>query len=121
MISNKIENEIQRLKLDDSVTSLPISLNILATNSGKIFKANLEVSTHQASIGLAKRWVAQTIGTTSISGVPGTSSPIEIEAPLIGEITPTGASFNTVEVAGLLVRAGKISSMVVPSLTHLLP
>lgn len=104
MVTEKIENEVQRLKLDNSIGSLPLSLDILATDSGKVFKATLDVSTHLSSSGLSKRWTAKTAGTAAISGVPGTSSPIEIEAPLVGDILPTGNPLNYIEVDGLTVR-----------------
>lgn len=95
-----VHERIQRLRESQ------LMIRILAADSGKIVKATLGISPEQHSShhDVTPRHYAHTEGTTEISGVPGTSAPVQIETPLVGTVLPTGQERDVLNLEGEQVR-----------------
>jgi 2-methylaconitate cis-trans-isomerase PrpF len=93
--------QTQTLQTPTSYDPFPHLVRILAANSGKIVLARLQLQLSQDKSG----YFVVTEGNTSIAGVPGTSSPIEIENPLDRDPLPTGRVRDFVTVDGKQVSA----------------
>ena len=79
----------------------PLTIRILAADSGKIVRAHVLVRKLLGSMssGLPP-WFVTNDGDASISGVPGTSSAVDIESPLHGDILPTGRVLDQIVLDG---------------------
>lgn len=77
-----------------SVSSLLLTVRILAADTGKIVRATIPVVKHGGI------WYAQTEGQTSISGVPGTAAPVHIENHLEGNPLPSGSQRDYLSLDG---------------------
>jgi 2-methylaconitate cis-trans-isomerase PrpF len=79
----------------------PLTIRILAADSGKIVRARVQVRKFLGSMGSrSSPWFVTTDGSASISGVPGTSSAVDIENPLHGDILPTGRTLDQIILDG---------------------
>jgi len=76
----------------------PFMTRILAVDSGKVVHATTTVRTSRSLESNHPCWFVSNYGDTSISGVPGSSSPVEITSPLQGNILPTGRVLDMVSI-----------------------
>lgn len=79
--------------------NFPFTVRILAADSGKIVRATVMVQVLRGQSSKPVYYVSNT-GDTSISGVSGTSSPVDIENPLVGQILPTGHVIDHITLNG---------------------
>ena len=81
----------------------PVTTRILAVDSGKVVHATTIVRAFRSPQLSRPRWFVSNYGDAIISGVPGTSSPVQIANPLQGNILPTGRVLDVVSIDGQMV------------------
>ncbi len=83
----------------------PFTTRILAVDSGKIVHATTTVRTFRSPVSGHPCWFVSNYGDASISGVPGSSSPVEIANPLQRNILPTGRVLDMMSINDQMVRS----------------
>lgn len=73
---------------------LPFKLRILTANDGKVVIATVQLE------HLDDNYFVSNTGNASIAGVPGTSAPVKIDAPLGENTLTTGDARNKIQVDG---------------------
>ncbi|KAF8326123.1 PrpF protein [Cantharellus anzutake] len=116
LVQKRIEASIQGQTPPER---FPFATRILAADSGKIIHATTVVCTPGSLESGRLRWYVSNFGGASISGVPSTSSPVEIENPLQGNMLPTGRVLDAIPMEGksipcTIVDAG-LPSIFIPS------
>jgi 2-methylaconitate cis-trans-isomerase PrpF len=79
----------------------PLTVRVLAADSGRIVRAHVQVRKLLGPMNAGSPpWFVSNDGDASISGVPGTSSAVDIENPLNGDILPTGRVLDQIVLDG---------------------
>ncbi|KAF9521118.1 hypothetical protein BS47DRAFT_1370235 [Hydnum rufescens UP504] len=114
------ERVLEIIYRNPGLEEFPLTIRILAVDSGKIVRARVQVRKFLGSMSSGSSpWFVTSDGNASISGVPGTSSAVDIENPLHGDILPTGRVLDQIILDGdqipcTIVDAG-LPSIFIPS------